>query len=195
MNRIEIRTSAAQMLALPVDASPDAVPAAYENRLKQFIDFDRGDMELLSRKTRKLYDAYVIMSQPQSRQWRAQAKLALTSETYKLYQITQAMLKIYRQNLKGPLAVWLLDDVGRILAQLYRRLAALRAMLVYELTGLGAMAVYDRVVPEHGQVVPMVVYGTMFAVAVGIGCVMDSIDKKKRELKQISWLLGFTHGK
>lgn len=195
MNKTEKRAAAAQMLALPVNASPDAVAAAYENRLKQFMDFERGGAEFFSHKVRKLYDARVIMSHPQSRQWRAQAKLALTSETYKLYQTTLAMLKIYRQNLNnGPLALWVLDDMGRILRQLYRRLFALRALGMYELTGLAAMFIYDRAVPEHGPVVPLVVYGSMIIAAVGMGCVMASMDKKKQDLKLISWLHDFTHG-
>ncbi len=180
----DLRSDAAHMLALSVDATPDMAAPAYEHRLKQFMDF-KSDNDLYLKKVSKLYDARVIMSYPQNQQWRAQLKLKLTSDVKRTYETIMGMLRIMRNSTDAAYVHWYVDEIQRLLKQLKRYHDTMRALCVGELVGLWGMMIFQHTHPEHNPIIPMAVYGSMLVGAFGIGYCMHATEKKKARMNTL----------
>ena len=188
MTNEEKRRHAAATLVVSDKATPKMVTDAYKRRLKQYWDFNDSDPQLFLRKTKELYDAYVLMSHAPNKQYIAQAKLAMRGEVYKIYQTILAQMSILRGMTDDSVAKILWDDIAKHIEQLYRRYRLFRALCIYELSGLGGMFVFDHIKPEHDLWIPMAVYGSMLVAGFALGFVMDSIDKKKNQIISLTTL-------
>lgn len=185
MAETDKRMDAAHMLAVPYNATPNMVRVAYKNRVLQRLYFNNADNDDI----KKLYNARVRMEFAPNRQWLAQLKLAFTSSDDKHCCTLRIILKDKRRMAHDIVEKSVLDDTLKTLASYKCRYNIMRAICVYELTGLGAMMVYDNVCPEHGVIVPSIVYGSMLIMGGALGFVMDSLDKKRKEIEALDALL------
>ncbi len=180
----EKRLDAAHMLGISATATPEMVDDAYMRRLGQFMDFKCAS-EMFSKKSLNLYDAHVRMSYPPHHQVRAEWKLLTTSQSYKLYHTGVAMFRHIQNSGYDTVTNIMTDRCIDLLGQIYTRTKILRGTLVYNLTGLGGMMIYDIASPDHGPMAGMAVYGSMIVSFIIMACAMSSCDKKHKEFSNI----------
>ncbi|MCM1441888.1 MAG: hypothetical protein NC131_22155, partial [Roseburia sp.] len=186
-----MRMDAAHTLVVPYDATPDMVNQAYERRLAQRFGLQNEDKASYVRGIENLYDARVRMKTPVNKQWRAQLRLMAVSNVDKMLDAMMTMLIMARRDSKSINSQVLVDELMQTVPQLRRRYNMFRGLIAYELTGLGAMMVYNNVVPNHGPIIPMVAYGTMILGGFAIGSLMDSMERDKIKIAALTKLLSF----
>jgi len=191
MNLLEKRQDAAHTLVVPYDATPEMVNQAYVRRLSQRFQLQNIDIDSYSRGNEKLYDARVRMSEPDDKQWRAQLRLMVTTQIDKMTDVLMIMMSNLRRNSKSVLSQVLIDDLMVEIPKMRRKYNVFRSVCAYEICGLLGMMVYDHVDPHHSPFVSMAVYGSMFAGAIGIGMLRDSLDRSITKVSAWSKLLAY----
>lgn len=194
MNKKHTRNDAAQMLGISPSATPAEVDAAYMRRLQQFLDFDNGERNLRFNKDVKLYNARVIMSRPENKQWISRLELALTSETVKTFETIIATLQVMKNITDGPVYHALLDELSRLIQKLHKQYRVLKGSITYILGMLVAKMIYDRIysISEQDMWVNLGVYGSMMIAAFAMGFAMDAMDKKKKQIDNILNVMKFS---
>lgn len=191
MNLIDKRKDAAHTLVVPYDATPDMVNQAYERRLQQRFGLQNEDKAAYARGIENLYDARIRMKTPANKQWIAQMRLMAVSNVDKMLDALMVMLVLARRDAKSTMSQIFIDDLMRIVPKLRRKYNLFRGVIAYELTGLGSMMVYNNVVPNHGHILPMIVYGSMIGGGFAMGMLMDSMNRDKIRIAALSKLLSF----
>lgn len=179
------RADAAYNLVVPYDAKPSVVQDAYERRVMQHYNFSGADQESYLCGFDRLYDDKTRMSYPTNCQWLANLKLSATPKSHKAYKNFKTILQVQHREEQDIVAKKILSMYISEFSKLYRKYNALHATLVYELTGLGGMMIYNSVQPNPNMIVSLSVYGSMIAVGIAMGLLMDSVEKSKTNIEAI----------
>ncbi len=189
MNLLEKRQDAAHTLVVPYDATPEMVNQAYVRRLTQRFQLQNIDKDSYMRGNEQLYDARVRMATPANKQWCAQLRLMATTKVDKMTDILMVMISMMRRDTKSILCHVLIDDLMVEIQKMHRKYNVFRGICAYEIGGMLGMFTYDLANSHHSPVVGLVVYGSMFVGAIGIGLLRDSMQRSATKISLCSKLL------
>lgn len=148
MNNQEKRHEAAHLLVVPYNATRPQVDAAYEQRMRQYINIEHNnDPELNIRKATALYEAHVLMSYKPSHQWIAQLKLKTTSELTKMLQLLYLKCKILSE-LNGATTKWILNEIMELSHRIEKCHKTLRTLTAICSTSIGTYVISCGLAPH-----------------------------------------------
>lgn len=189
MNLLEKRQDAANTLVVPYDATSETVNQAYVRRLTQRFQLQNIDKDSYMRGNEQLYDARVRMETPADKQWRAQLRLMATTKVDKMTDVLMVMVSMMRRNSKSMLNQMLIDDLMVEVPKMRRKYNAFRGVCAYEICA--SLGMYDLIQYPHNPTVGMVVYGSMFVGAIGMGILRDSLQRSITKVSAWSKLLSY----
>jgi len=191
MNLSEKRQDAANTLVVSYNATPEMVNNAYVNRLTQRFHLQNIDIDSYNRGNEQLYDARIRMSIPADKQWRAQLRLMATTQIDKMTDILMVMMSMIRRDSKSVMSQILIDDLMVEIPKMRRKYNAFRGICAYEIGGIWGMFIYHHTRTAHDPIVALMVYGSMFAGAITMGMLRNSLRRSSIKIAAWSKLLSY----